>query len=80
MLTFKWRMRLVAGQSPQQALWEALESMREKTQGGCGGAIVVTPKGDVAAATTTQMMPWAYRNAQAYHAGTACVEDKPKKF
>lgn len=68
--------RLQAGVSPVEAVEQALERMRQKTQGGCGGAIVVTPSGVVATATSTEMMPWACRNPLGYRCGSR-PQDRP---
>ncbi|KAH9372392.1 hypothetical protein HPB48_006679 [Haemaphysalis longicornis] len=68
--------RLQAGVPPVEAVEQALERMRQKTQGGCGGAIVVTPSGVVATATSTEMMPWACRNPRGYRCGSR-PQDRP---
>lgn len=68
--------RLQAGVPPVEAMEQALERMRKKTQGGCGGAIVVTPSGVVATATSTEMMPWACRNPRGYRCGSR-PQDRP---
>lgn len=62
--------RLQAGVSPTKALEESLQRMRLKTQGGCAGAVLVTPLGAVATATSTEMMPWACRNPRGYRCGS----------
>lgn len=61
---------LQQGLDPQAAVDGALKFMRERIQGSCGGAILVTPAGVVATGCTTEMMPWVYRNRDTLHWGT----------
>ncbi|KAL7878063.1 hypothetical protein SRHO_G00047060 [Serrasalmus rhombeus] len=46
------------GRTASQAAKSSLQFMRERVQ-GCGGAIVVSPKGDWTATFTTERMAWA---------------------
>ncbi|KAL6486915.1 hypothetical protein MHYP_G00035410 [Metynnis hypsauchen] len=46
------------GRTASEAAKSSLQSMRERVQ-GCGGAIVVSPKGDWTATFTTPRMAWA---------------------
>ncbi|KAL3226606.1 hypothetical protein MRX96_024810 [Rhipicephalus microplus] len=69
-LAYDMAVRLQAGSSPTVAMEQALKRMRLKTQGGCAGAILVTPTGTVVTGTTTELMPWACRNKQGYQCGS----------
>lgn len=69
-LAYDMAVRLQAGSSPTVAMEQALKRMRLKTQGGCAGAILVTPMGTVVTGTTTELMPWACRNKQGYQCGS----------
>lgn len=60
---------LQQGLAPQEAVDRALEYMQHVTQGGSGGAILVTPQGKVATGFTTAQMAWAYRTSHSIHWG-----------
>ncbi|KAL1471981.1 hypothetical protein MTO96_039615, partial [Rhipicephalus appendiculatus] len=69
-LAYDMAVRLQAGSSPTVAMEQALQRMRLKTQGGCAGAILVTPTGTVVTGTTTELMPWACRSKRGYQCGS----------
>uniref|UniRef100_A0A224YTW6 Asparaginase n=1 Tax=Rhipicephalus zambeziensis TaxID=60191 RepID=A0A224YTW6_9ACAR len=69
-LAYDMAVRLQAGSSPTVAMEQALQRMRLKTQGGCAGAILVTPTGTVVTGTTTELMPWACRSKRGYQSGS----------
>lgn len=69
-LAYDMAMRLQAGSPAGEAVEQALQRMRLKTQGGCAGAILVVPTGTVVTATTTELLPWACRNARGYQCGS----------
>ncbi|XP_064485029.1 isoaspartyl peptidase/L-asparaginase-like isoform X2 [Ornithodoros turicata] len=60
---------LQQGLSPQTAVDKSLEYMKHLTKGGCGGAILVTPKGEVAVGFNTVQMAWASRDRNSSHWG-----------
>ena len=66
---------LHTGFTVQEAVEKGLSYTLERTR-GCGGAIAVTPSGDVGVSFNTQGMSWASVKEGKVHCGIYTGEDK----
>ncbi|KAK2172736.1 hypothetical protein NP493_935g00085 [Ridgeia piscesae] len=62
------------GRSAQQAVEEGLSYLQDRV-GGSGGAIVLTPQGDIGISFVSKGMSWAYVNSPQIHYGIYHGED-----